>query len=70
MSKGDGWAVKRYVCPVCKRKGLYKFTGTGDFPCMYMNCESKTTKDIINSEVYKCNPEAVKEGFKYKPCRN
>ncbi|MFM2393087.1 MAG: hypothetical protein RLZZ546_1069 [Bacteroidota bacterium] len=66
MSKGDGWAVKRYVCPICKRRGLYLFR-TGDFHCMYKNCESKSTKDIINSEVYEYNPLAAKEGFKYKP---
>ncbi len=66
MSKGDGWAVKRYICPVCKRKGLYKHR-ISHFVCMYQNCESKTTKDIINAEVYECNPEAAKEGFRYKP---
>jgi transposase-like protein len=23
MAKGDGWAVKRYKCPHCNKKGLY-----------------------------------------------
>jgi hypothetical protein len=65
MSKGDGWAVKRYICPVCKRKGLYLIR-IGDFRCMYMNCESKSNKDLNINEIYEYNPEAYKNGFKWK----
>lgn len=34
MAKGDGWAVQRYVCPNCKRKGLM-YESNNKWLCMY-----------------------------------
>lgn len=68
--KGDGWAVKRYVCPVCKRKGLYvhhsrpTFLGTiygNGFWCMYTKEWRKNRCNydfnVTKEDVIKANPE-------------
>mgnify|MGYP006921370048 CR=1 FL=1 len=54
--------VKRYVCPDCKRKGLYikwyKDRGIGStkyFTCMYKNCPSQTNGETLK----RSNHEAV-----------
>lgn len=58
--------IKRYVCPDCKRKGLYKtvagFAYWGArWICMYRNCESRSNgtafKNIYDPNVLKANPE-------------
>lgn len=70
MSKGDGWAVKRYICPRCNRKGLYiKYVHIDvgcKMGCMYKNCNSNRGKKIEWDEVYKVNPQLIKEPAKYK----
>jgi hypothetical protein len=38
MGKGDGWAVKRYPCPDCRKKGMYRHSidkTPYQFRCMY-----------------------------------
>lgn len=69
--KGDGWAVKRYVCPCCKRKGLYYDQNDyGGIPwtCMYKNCESKNDSNLINRiNVIEYNPILNTEKPQWKP---
>lgn len=67
--KGDGWAVKRYICPRCYRKGLYcrSFDYETTWKCMYKNCESKTGARITREEVNAINPELINQQPKYKP---
>lgn len=61
--KGDGWAVKRYVCPCCKRKGLYWKYGF-DWMCMYAKCGYRTSD---TNKVIEDNQEILKEGIQSKP---
>jgi hypothetical protein len=68
--KGDAWAVKRYMCPRCSRKGLYvkyQHTGGCKMGCMYKKCDSNTGTRITWGEVHKANPELITSEVKYKP---
>lgn len=71
MPKGDGWAVKRYMCPVCWRKGLYLNETYGSFSssfrCMYLNCESHSIKTFSYRDILAANPELNFEKAKWKP---
>jgi hypothetical protein len=72
MAKGDGWAVKRYVCPRCNRKGLYKryymvIGHPSKMGCMYKNCESQKGTMITWEEVLSVNPELKTESVRWKP---
>ena len=71
--KGDGWAVKRYLCPRCNKKGLYikyhqAYDGMCKMGCMYKKCPSNESMapSITWDEVYKSNPELINEPVKYK----
>lgn len=68
--KGSGWAVKRYFCPVCDRKGLYYSQGHTEnyFICMYLNCKSNTEHITIDQrDVQAANPELLTQKPQFKP---
>lgn len=65
---GDwNFRVKRYVCPSCKRKGLYhtytyeSYRHRAAWVCMYNNCPSRLNHDTLwrkgdDKEVLEANP--------------
>lgn len=69
MPKGDGWAVRRYMCPICRLKGLYchNFGGYATrWRCMYRNRQPHPS--IINDEDVKdVNPILLTEPARWKP---
>lgn len=74
---GDwNFRVKRYVCPSCKRKGLYSGSTreSGTFRqswfCMYKNCSSRAIHETFfrkgnDPDVLAINPE-IKESVHNK----
>jgi len=61
-----GWSVERYVCPSCKRKGLYyagNYGGSTPWFCMYRNCKNRhpDLQDVIDA-----NPILLTENPKWK----
>jgi hypothetical protein len=67
-SRGNwNFRVTRYVCPTCKRKGLYggwiweNHSYRQAWICMYKNCNSRNGYDTLfrkanDTEVLKVNP--------------
>lgn len=71
--KSQAWAVKRYVCPVCKRKGVYvhNFSLSGlTWYCMYGKRHQDAKRGyrgtIHHADVVKANPILLTEQVQYK----